>query len=367
MFQGSIDRLTPEGAVGWFYSKSLDVKPNVVAFLHDRFLGSAALNIYRPDLEEVGFGDGYYGFEIKFDEPLSDNLLPFVSIRPEGSTLSIPFTQNALLIDLAASLTSAFPGAGRNRSLLGGLWTDRTDALQILAGRMAVGVCTVELQPRLRELIADGYVTMHEIFGPSGIGEETLSLIEAVNALPHAANRSDDVKKTLFELASVFYEKRIVALLQAIFDDQPVIYGVDIVNEETTFAQVCSFEQFPSPAECLALYVACPDLDAQIEVIRDSHELPEFTLQGRSRWTAAAAEYLPAIAAEAGSSVSSIELKNGDMIVVGPGLMHRIPNTSIAKVVRVLCAPRRITPNRFLTNGGSWTEASHHSGARIRL
>lgn len=367
MFQGSIDKITADGAAGWFYSSLLDTKPNMVAWLDNRVVGQAPVNSYRPDLEKVGFGDGRCGFEIKFAELLSESLLPFVSIRPEGSSLSLPFTHKNLLLDIVASLNSSFPGAGRNRSVIGGLWTDRTDALQILAGRIAIETCTVDVQPQLREFIADGYVVMREIFDAAGLSDDIMALIESVSVSGGMRSGSSDMKKSLTEIASLLYGERIVALLRAIFDDHPVIYAIELVEQKAEFAQLCSFELFPSPAECVALYVACPGARPRLEAIRDSHELPEFTAAGLSRWTAAGAEDLSLIAKDAGSSVIQVEVEQRDVVLVGPGLIHQVPEADRGKLIRIICAPRRQTPIRFLENERTWNEASHLSGARIRL
>ena len=151
------------------------------------------------------------------------------------------------------------------------------------------------------------------------------------------------------------------------FDDQPVIYRLDALAEPGRFAQASSFEDLPSPGECVALYVGNPDGPVVIDVVRDSHEMAEFGPDGRSRWTRAGAGALTRFAAGAGLSIESLELDAFDLAIVSPGLVHRATAGRGAAVLRAVSAPRRVTPTRFLTGEGAWTEVGHVSGARIRV
>src|SRR5690242_18946290 len=98
--KGSIDKLSCQGAVGWLRAPNLEANPVVQAFLRQQFLGDSLANLYRPDLEPVGFGDGRRGFEIRFDGTIQPADLPFIEIRPEGVDLGIPLTGVGGYIDL---------------------------------------------------------------------------------------------------------------------------------------------------------------------------------------------------------------------------------------------------------------------------
>ena len=117
----------------------------------------------------------------------------------------------------------------------------------------------------------------------------------------------------------------------------------------------------------MALYAGHPDARVRLDVVRDSHELPEFSTRGQSRWTSAGAAELTGFATEAGLSIESMELDALDVAIVGPGLVHRIVATADAPALLAIAAPRRVTPTRFLSGDGAWTEVGHVSGARIRV
>jgi hypothetical protein len=367
--KGAIDRLDGDGVVGWLYGAEFASHPIVQAFLHEDFIGDAVANGYRPDLEQVGFGDGLCGFEIRFSRPVLPSELAFVTIKPADVDLHIPLPNSAAgYLDLVQTLISDFPGAARNRSVLGGLWTDRTDSPQLLAGRVAVGAISAELQPALQEMILNGCVVLNNALAPNGVSSKDVANIEALVDLgaPKSEGESNP-KVALNAISALLFREPVVRLLRAVLDDQPVVYRLDSLSGDQFFGQASSVEVLPSPGECLAIYVGHPDGTSQIEYLRDSHELPEFSAGGRSRWTSAGADELGRYAAEAGLSIETIDLDALDVVIVGPGLVHRVSAGSDTPVLRAIVAPRRVTPTKFLRGRGGWTEVGHVSGARIRL
>jgi hypothetical protein len=369
MFQGSVDKVTAESAVGWLYAKGQEQSSSVVAILNGRVIGHTVADLYRPDLEEVGFGDGRCGFEIRFSEQIALNLVPFVLIRPENSNLIIPATNNEALVDFVTSITQGFPGTGRNRSILGGLWTDRSDALKVLAGRVSIGLCNTQIQQNIHAFISDGYVLMNGAYNPDAVSNETLEIIHSLKLNDRETNEGvAQIKQSLTRLAELFFGENLTGILQSIFDDHPVAYGIELLKAKSnSFAQICTVEELPSPAECVVLYISADFSKASMEIIHESHELPEFTRTGRSRWTNEGSQELTEIAIASGRSIETIDINAGEILLVGPGLMHRSQPNNDARLIRIFCAPRRVTPKRFLTGNFSWFEVGHPSGARLRL
>ncbi len=367
MIRGAIDRLDSDGAVGWLFGSDYTAPPLVRAFLHHDMIGEGFADGYRADLEEVGFGDGRCGFEIRFDRPIDPSYLPFITVKPQDVDLHLPVAVSAgAYLDLVNAVLTGYAGAGRNRSVLGGLWTDRVDAAQLLAGRVSVGASPAELQPALQELIGNGYVVLHNVLAPNGMAAKDIANVQTATA-PRAAEDQAKLKGALTGLAGLLFREPVVRLLRAVFDDQPAIYRLNSIDDETAFAQASSFEALPSPGECVALYAGHPDASVRLDVVRDSHELPEFSTRGQSRWTSAGATELASFATEAGLSIESMELDALDVAIVGPGLVHRIVATADAPALLAIAAPRRVTPTRFLSGDGAWTEVGHVSGARIRV
>ena len=369
MIRGAIDRLDGEGAVGWLYGADFTAPPLVRAFLHHDLIGESIANVHRPDLENVGFGDGHCGFEIRFERPIDPSYLSFVTVKPQDVDLLLPVpTGGAGYLDLVNAVLSGFAGAGRNRSVLGGLWTDRTDAPQLLAGRVAVGACAADLQPALQELLLNGLVVMHNALAPTGVSGKDIANIRTATSRGLASDEGEGrLKPALTGIAALLFREPVVRLLRATFDDHPVVYRLDSLSGNASFAQVSSSSDLPSPAECMAIYVGHPDAAVRSDVLRGSHELPEFGATGRSRWTPGGAEDLAQFANEAGLSIESFELDALDVAIVGPGLVHRVVASAEAPALRAVAAPRRVTPTRFLSGDTTWVESGHVSGARIRI
>jgi hypothetical protein len=368
MITGSIDKLTPQGAIGWLYRRDLTEPAKIRAFLDNEVIGETMAGAYRADLHQVGLGDGNCGFDMIFTRPINESQLPFIKIKPDSIDLSLSLTGKAVYLDLLHAVLANAHGAGRNRSILGGLWTDRTDAAQILAGRLAVGSCAGELQPVLQELIVNGFVVLPGVLAPNGLTrKDVLALDLQSKGLTQDADHDSRLKEALDTLAKLLFRDGVVRLLRAVFDDHPVIYRLDKIEEETSYHQATSVEALPSPAESLLLYVGFPSVTSRLDFIRESHEMAEFGPSGKSRWTAEGASDLGALARQEGLSIGETEFGNLDIVVVSPGLVHRVSGSSRAPVLSALATPRRITPLRFLSGRDSWVEASHVSGARIRL
>ncbi len=242
---------------------------------------------------------------------------------------------------------------------------DRLDAPQLLAGRVAVGACAAELQPALQELIRNGHVVLHHVLAPHGVGAKDVTDFRTASG--RSAEGDERLRDALSGIAGLLFREPVVRLRRAILDDHPVIYGFDTLSDTSPFIQASTFVEFPSPGECVALYVGNPDEPVRLDVVRDSHEMEEFDPGGRSRWTGAGAEALNRFVAEAGLSTEGLELGTLDLAIISPGLVHRVTASPEAPALRAVSAPRRVTPTRFLTGDGSWPEVRHASGARIRV
>ncbi|MCQ8279311.1 hypothetical protein NFI95_12750 [Acetobacteraceae bacterium KSS8] len=365
MIRGAVDRLDSEGAVGWLYGVDYQDPPLVRAFLHHEMIGETVADVYRNDLEQVGFGDGHCGFRITFNRPIDPTYLPFVTIRPENVDLLLPLppvTDNYR--DLINNVLFGYPAAARNRSVLGGLWTDRLDAPQLLAGRVAVGSCPADLQPPLQGLIRDGHVLLHNALAPNGVSARDVSAFQIAT---EAGAGNGQRTSALSTIASVLFREQVVRLLRALFDDHPVAYRFDLLSGDQAYGQASAVEDLPSPNECIALYIGNPKAPVRLDCVRDSHDLPEFGPTGLSRWTPKGANEAATFAMDAGRSIETLELDALDIALVGPGMMHRVVAEEDAPAFRAILAPRRITPRRFLRGNTTWSEVGHVSGARIRV
>ena len=377
--RGSVDSLSAEGASGWAFG-SLGRPLVVQAVLDGLVIGETLAEQERPDLLAAGLGDGRCGFALAFhDAPLDVELLAFVSIRPRGGDVELPRTNLTGYGDFFRTIHARHPGAGRHRSVFGGLWTDRTDARRLLAGRVATGATPAVLHDPLRDFIGEGYVMLRGALAPEGLTTRDVAA-SARRPSGRALTAGDGPADAAFleALADLLFREPTLRLLRGVLDDQPTVYRVEPLRDAAMrgFVQASTAERLPSPAECLLLVLgiaATPGQGLLLDIVRGSHELPEFTTHGRSRWLAEPlVDREPAgreLAREFGASVETLEIGPQDLVLLGPGTLHRLrapPRGSTA--LRAWCLPQRISPMRRLTDGdANGAVIRHHSGAILAL
>jgi hypothetical protein len=70
MLKGAIDQVHFQRVGGWIHSEQGSVRgATVLAFVDDRCVGAGTVDLFRPDLEEAGLGDGYLGFSFPISLP----------------------------------------------------------------------------------------------------------------------------------------------------------------------------------------------------------------------------------------------------------------------------------------------------------
>ncbi len=362
MIEGAVDLVTTENALGWIGDRARNEKWGVVAKIDGRIIGEGNAELSRPDLAAVGFGDGLCGFNIVYYHKIPATDVAGVTVTPAGSNLIIPRASADSYVDLVQAVTKKYPAVGRGRSIHGGLWIDRTDAMQLLAGRVSVGNCEPAIFAPLRTLIAEGVVEI-----PAATSADVLHhVLEPVE--PGSPPSSRAAKEIISALGPSYTETPAAALLKTIFDDVPVAYRPRVIADvEEPYLQAAGLESFSSPCETLVTYVAAEGEQARLDYVVDSHELPEFGPGGVSRWTPEASPSLPVIAANSQLAVRSHEMRPGLVYFVGPGLIHRIVTRAGAKVVRTLFSPKRVTPLRFLSGESSWIDMDLGRGLRARI
>lgn len=367
--RGSVDSLDVEGASGWIFDGDRGLPVVVQAMLDGRVIGDAPAELPRPDLASAGLGDGRCGFRIDFYDAVDPAALPFVSVRPQGGDVELPRTNLTGFGEYFRALHARFPGAGRHRSVFGGLWTDRTDAPRLLAGRIASGATPADLAPALQSLVSDGYVVLKSALAPTGFGAADLALVESLEDGRPLDPRSEPAARRLLEaLPGVVFRDVALRTLRAVLDDNPVIYRAALSRgSDGAFAQPSAIDALPSPAECVAVVACAGGEPALIDLVRDSHKLPEFTSDGRSRWLVAGAGAGVEIATEHALSIERAEVGPLDLVLVGPGTMYRLRAPEGTAAVTACCAPSRLSPSRFLSGEGGTFTVRHHSGAILAV
>jgi len=87
-YQGFVGRLVDGRLLGWVKIQRRDqARVNVELELDGRIVQRVRADIYRPDVEKAGFGDGKYGFSFQISETVSRDTI--VNVRIANSTILI--------------------------------------------------------------------------------------------------------------------------------------------------------------------------------------------------------------------------------------------------------------------------------------
>ena len=342
MIRGSVDVVTPTEVRGWAYAPDSREPVRVQVLLNQEILGETIANIHRSDLAAAGLGNGNSGFAIQLFRQIDPLYLPFLVVKMNGGDAELPRAPTLGFKDFFNSLYVTHPTAGRQRSVFGGLWTDRTDAAALLRGKMEIGQLSTETARTVEKLIYSGLSIVRLQSTPEQSGW---------------ANSSSDQVGELLE------EPSLLLPLRAILEDNPLVVETAVVEHSTArLTQPSAAAPSTSPAECVEVIVALGE-GVVLEVVRESHRLPEFSTSGRSRWTSGLADDVLDVVAVNGL-LDREELAHGTAAIVGPGTIYRLRCEAGAAAARILCLPARGLPVA-LAIAEERTDTLHDSGIRV--
>ena len=332
--RGSLDEITTTGLAGWAYAPDAQGGLTVQALLNQEVIGEAVADQHRPDLAAVGIGDGNCGYRIDFHIPLSPLMLPFVVVKPEGSDVEMPRAAISGYHEFFQAMFRDWPASGRHRCVLGGLWTDRTDAAAMLRGRREIAMLAESIADHVESLIHAGLMLL-----PLGRGLEDAVPVRAIER--------------------VLEVPLVIAALRAVLEDHPLVLRPEL-SEPAGFRQPSGREALASPAESLGLVLPLRD-GVELEVVRGSHQLPEFSAAGTSRWVSRDGHEALAMSERYGL-LDRYAVDAGSLAVIGPGLLHRV-RAPEGGAVCALALPARAAPLRRRL--GTTHEVACANGARI--
>lgn len=322
--RGSVDAVTETEVRGWAFASGRARPVTVQATLHQEIVGEAVAALHRPDLASAGLGDGNSGYVMALFRPIDPLYLPFLTVRVDGGDAELPRAPSLGYAEFFAALYRAHPAAGRSRSVFGGLWTDRTDAAALLHGKLAIGQ------------IAPGDTAA----GVARLIESGLHVAPLERTLP----ARDGADAVLDLLCAALEDPVLLPLLRAVLEDNPVVVRAERAaplrddTDEGGFAQPSAGNPSPSPAECLAVVVPLAD-GVTLDVVRDSHRLPEFTPAGLSRWAGSGPGHGVAVAGAHGM-LDRWPVPFGTVAAIGPGTVFR----AIGPAGHALVVPARAQP-----------------------
>ncbi len=340
MIKGSFDVVTTREALGWAYEVAHREPVLVQAVLNQEVLGEALANKHRPDLAQAGIGNGNAGFAIRFFRPIDPLYLPFISCKVDGGDTELPRAPLAGFKEFFSALNHSHPAAGRHRACLGGLWTDRTDAATLVTSKTRIGALAADLAPFVEALIHHGNAVI-----PS--------------PLPHAnQNWRDNLS---FHIGEFLEHASILPLLRAVLEDNPMVVTAEWIEQsQAQFSQASVRNPSPSPGECVDIVLAIGE-GVGLEIIRGSHAMPEFDINGKSRWTRGEVMVADGMARAMGL-VDRVAVPDGMAALVGPGTINKINLEQGAMALRLHCLPVR---GRTVAMATAGVELSLNSGVMV--
>jgi hypothetical protein len=343
--RGSVDVVTTKRATGWAYAQGRRDDIVVQAVLSHEVIGDAIAADHRPDLAAVGMGKGNCGYTIEFYREIDPLYLPFVSIKVDGGDTELPRAGQLGFREFFAALHQNRPTAGRSRSVFGGLWTDRTDAAAILKAKGEIGQIDQETAAVLGQLIDRGL---------------------AVASLSDGSLTKRDNAINPDQVAALIEATPILPALRAAFDDNPLVLSAEICERDTVLVQPSAEGIWPSAVECLIIASPVGEDGMAVEIVRDSHLLPEFTAGGVSRWASKQAHAGLEVAAEQQGLMSRYELSPGNAAIIGPGTIYRLCCAGGSDGIKLSCVPSRALPMALVSDGAR-SETVRRSRVRVWL
>ena len=174
----------------------------------------------------------------------------------------MPRTGQLGFVEFFSALYRDHPSAGRSRSVFGGLWTDRTDAAALLNAKVQIGQ------------IADEPASV-----VGGVIHHGIAIVSETGNDINPTKRSDSA--LLEQLAAILEEPRMLAVLRSVFEDNLLVLSAEELRGcDTELVQPSAEARHPSPGECLVIVAPFAEAEITVEIVRDSHLLPEFTPAG---------------------------------------------------------------------------------------
>ena len=358
--RGSLDVVSTLGAMGWAFTADTRKKLTVQAMLNHAIVGEAIADIHRADLAAVGMGDGNCGFKIDFYQEIDPLYLPFIVVKISGGDVELPRASLSGYSDYFAALYQKFPVTARHRSVFGGLWTDRIDALPMMRDRIDIGILDPAQIPALSSFIQSGFAVVDA--GPVRVSATKPEASAKRNASMPGRVKTPDLTEAV---GGLLRSGPVLDLLKAILEGLPIAVSSHVAEgTDEGFRQPSAMERLRSPAECVSVVVSLDDKPFVLDIVRDSHLFAEFSTQSESRWTNPAGAVAIDVALKESGLVDRHSVPPGSAVIVGPGLIHRVRTEPEAMAVRVHCIPSRVAPLDRLLDG-SLKETQLESGARV--
>lgn len=241
------------------------------------------------------------------------------------------------------------------QSKFGGLWTDSTNADEILAGKLALGTISAAEADLLDSWINNGYVIIKGAVPSSAIDAAQRAIAEVyqqgralVETYEYGDVRYAKVKprhrtmqhKLLDAYAhsksiqDMVMSDKIVRFLNVIFDQPALAFqGLYFENgSQQDIHQDTAYVRVNRPMELAASWIAMEDIQegsGELEYYVGSHRIPEFLFEGKSKWMPDGSpehpqflDHIKTEAARLGLKKERFHAMKGDALIWNADLCH---------------------------------------------
>ena len=304
---GHLDGVSDGRIQGWAWDPAdPSERAEVSLWLDGVALPTVVADRARPDLMEAGHTDGRCAFDVLLPPGVDDGRRHVIeACHPDGLPLGGSPWRGWIG---AASVTDAAPSF---RSAYGGLWTDLSNAPDVIDGKLVLGRITAAEAALLHSWVHDGYVILR--------GAVPAPAIDALNAeLERALSRGDprvhveafyergtrieplqpmhrSGRAKLLDVHAHFSGARDVAFAPAVahaielFFERPLLAFQSLAFERGVDQpphRDSAYVRVASPTEFVAAWVALEPVrpgSGELEFYAGSHALPEVLFEGE-KW-----------------------------------------------------------------------------------
>lgn len=342
-FEGHVDLIEDGWVFGWAWNMDNPDGPiEVDIYVDGRREATAVAQLYRPDLETAGKGNGRHGFEVAFPERAKDGVPHRINVCFSGSNQDLYGSPEVVSFGAKTDAASAqTQPQGRTqvmgptfRSRFGGLWVDLANARSVIDGKGALGWISAQEAGLLQRWVDDGFVILpqavpHDLIDSlntdvqkvwNGTSSQRcfVEYFEEGAVIHRAGPRFKDKRAKLLDLPVHFESARQVIFSAALLRFISLLFERPLLAFQSLYFrwgsrqpmhQDTAFVKVSSPLEFVASWIALENIEphsGELEYYKGSHNLGDYLFEGRHKW-------MPIKSPEYDAYLASLHQKSQDM------------------------------------------------------
>ena len=306
--EGLIERVDDGWVFGWTWDRSQPdraVDPDV--HVDGLLVATVSADQFRPDLEEAGIGDGRHAFAVELPRDYDDKQSHEVRVTVAGSEKDLANSPRS------GRIAAAEPEPPHFRNAFGGLWTDLSNATDVVDGKLSLGRIADAQAELLLAWIDQGFAILPGAVSEEAVDElnkniedifdmrsdaevyvesfENNTLRTSLIHKEHKTLRCKllDLHSHLESARAAIFAPAIVDFLSLVFERPALAFQAlsfrraseQHVHQDSTYVRVSS------PLELAASWIALEDIQpdsGELEYYVGSHRLEPYLFEGTKKW-----------------------------------------------------------------------------------